>query len=350
MNDIEYLSNLVCDILGQNLPCVIASIMSHSGSSPRHSGSKMVVTVDGKSYGTIGGSLLEATAIKMGVEAIQNRKSSVMNFRMDNESVNSKGMICGGQARILLDYIVPTAQNLEFFKTWHDIVAKRRRFYFLSIFTGNEGFEIGHNLLFSDLTVIGEPWLSQNDLRYLKSDLHNMSSPTLVSLDKKQVLVEPMSKPKTLYCLGAGHVALPTAHIAALAGFRVEVIDDRPEFANVERFPEADDIRVIRSFEQAFDPTEIDEDTYIVIFTYGHLYDRIVLEQALKTPAGYIGMMASRKKRDSFYAALKEKGFTETDIARVNSPIGLDIEAETPAELAVSIVGELIAKRAQQQK
>ena len=96
---------------------------------------------------------------------------------------------------------------------------------------------------------------------------------------------------------------MPTAHLAALAGFRAVVIDDRTEFASAARFPEAHEIRVIEDFNHAFDGLEIDNDSFIVIVTRGHQYDRVVLEQALKTSAGYIGMISSRRKREAIYSA-----------------------------------------------
>jgi xanthine dehydrogenase accessory factor len=152
---------------------------------------------------------------------------------------------------------------------------------------------------------------------------------------------------KTLYCFGGGHVAVPTAQLASLVGFRVVVIDDRPEFANFERFPDAI-INVIDDFDRAFDGLEIDEDSFIVIVTRGHQYDRTVLAQSLKTRAGYIGMISSRKKRETIYKALASDGADITKLEQVHSPIGINIGGETPEEIAVSIVAELIQVRSQQ--
>jgi xanthine dehydrogenase accessory factor len=162
--------------------------------------------------------------------------------------------------------------------------------------------------------------------------------------------MNPVRKTKTLYCFGAGHVAKPTAHIAALVGFRVVVVDDRAEFSNIERFPDARDVRVIDDFTHALKDFDINGDSFIVIFTRGHMLDRVVLEQALKTNAGYIGMIASRKKIDSIYQALLIEGVTKEELERVHWPIGLDIGAETPEEIAVSIVAELIKERSKQIK
>ena len=151
-----------------------------------------------------------------------------------------------------------------------------------------------------------------------------------------------------MFLFGAGHVAVPTAHIAALVGFRVVVIDDRPEFANAERFPSASRIVVTDDFNQALKGLDIDRDSFIVIVTRGHQFDREVLEQSLKTSAGYIGMISSRKKKEAIFQALIARGFNKERLEEVHSPIGIPIGGETPEEIAVSIVAELIQERSRQ--
>ena len=122
------------------------------------------------------------------------------------------------------------------------------------------------------------------------------------------------------------------------------VIDDREIFANRERFPEADEV-IVSEFEKCFDRLNIDDSSYIVIVTRGHLYDGIVLEQAVESKACYIGMIGSRKKIRTLYQSLTEKGIAKENLGRVHAPIGIDINSETPEEIAVSIVAELIKVR-----
>jgi xanthine dehydrogenase accessory factor len=129
--------------------------------------------------------------------------------------------------------------------------------------------------------------------------------------------------------------------------FFTVVLDDRKEFANRQRFTDADEIVVLPSFETAFESHLFDPDSYIVIVTRGHSHDKTVLAQALQTNAGYIGMIGSRRKRNIIYRKLLDENFSQADIDRVHSPIGLKIGAETPEEIAVSIVAELIQKRAE---
>lgn len=149
-----------------------------------------------------------------------------------------------------------------------------------------------------------------------------------------------------LYLFGAGHVARQTALLAALVDFRVTVLDDRKEFANPERFPDAEEVRVLESFETAMQDLPIPAGSFLLILTRGHSHDRTVLAQALQTEAGYIGMIGSRNKRNTIYSSLLAEGFSQKDLDRVFCPVGLEIQAESPSEIGISIVAQLIQQRA----
>jgi xanthine dehydrogenase accessory factor len=352
MNEYEYLARVICEQLESNSPVVMASIISLQGSTPRHDGAKMVVGAGGKNYGTVGGSLLEAAAIAESRKVLTLGTSKFMHFDLNNNSVFSNGMICGGQADLLLEYIPVTVSNREFFKNWHAAMTGSMDFFYLTQFQESEDSVkvIGHGLLSPGGEITGDCALIGKDLETLKEELHNISATAVLTLSKSQVIIDPVRKLKTVYCFGAGHVAVPTAHLASLVGFRVVVIDDRAEFANAARFAEASKVRVIQDFNKALEGLDIDRDSFIVILTRGHQYDRVVLEAALKTSAGYIGMISSRKKREAIYNALMEAGVKKEALEQVHSPIGLAIGAETPAEIAVSIVAELIGERVKQSK
>jgi xanthine dehydrogenase accessory factor len=351
MNDREYLVRMLREQLDRGMPAVIASIISLQGSSPRHNGTKMAVVENGLSYGTIGGSLLEATCIKEAKSTLSQRHSRLMNFDLTGNGTNSPNMICGGKAVILLEYISPTKENIEFFNIFDEIISQGKDNYQITcIKDHSDHMEItGRGILLTNKTVLGNPGLSQEDINFIYSELHNISSTTTLDIRETRVVIDPIRNIKTVYCFGAGHVAVPTAKIAAMTGFRVIVIDDREEYSNVERFPEAYQVKTIENFEKAFECLDIDPDSFIIIVTRGHQYDRAVLKHALQTEAGYIGMISSRRKRDSIYEALLSEGIKKADLEKVHSPIGINIGGETPEEIAVSIVAELISVRCQQQ-
>ncbi len=350
MNENEYMAKTVSEQLEAGLPLVLISIISMEGSTPRQNGTKMVVSADGKSYGTIGGSLMEAAAIRESQDILSTAKSKILSYELTGKDAASPDMICGGKTELLLEYLPATEENREFSRHWYEALLQGKDFY---IFTHLKGFEdtlqvLGHAILRADGTIIGNNSLTASDIERLEPELPNISTNSVLPLKNTRVMVDRIRKLKTLYCFGAGHVAVPTAHLAALVGFRVVVLDDRPEFASAERFPDADEICVVGNFNHAFEGLEIDNDAYVVIVTRGHQYDRTVLEQSLKTSAGYIGMISSRRKRDTIYEALMATGVKKEQLERVHSPIGINIGGETPEEIALSIVAELISERSRQ--
>jgi len=156
-----------------------------------------------------------------------------------------------------------------------------------------------------------------------------------------QVFIEPIFTYPTVHIFGAGHVSLPLARMCKMVGFRVVVIDDREIYANRERFPDADEV-VVSEFSDYFESFVPDDNSYIVIVTRGHRHDGMVLEWACRTNARYVGMMGSRAKKNIIYSELRDKGISEEKLTRVSSPIGLEIGSQTPEEIAVSILAEMI--------
>ena len=166
-----------------------------------------------------------------------------------------------------------------------------------------------------------------------------------VQHDRAQLFVEVQHHPPTLIIVGAGHIAIPLAQLGKMCDFDVVVLDDRASFANRERFPMAD--RVIAApFEATLREYPLDEDTYIVLVTRGHQHDVSSLLTVLGRPSAYIGMIGSRRRvRAVFQLLEEEKGVPREQFEHVYSPIGLDVGSETPAEIAVSIMAEIIRVR-----
>lgn len=159
-----------------------------------------------------------------------------------------------------------------------------------------------------------------------------------------EFFLDPLSAPDPLIVAGAGHIAVPLVSMAAQAGFRVIVLDDRPGFAAPERFPLA--FRTVEApFSEGLESLPFTERTFAVLITRGHRHDRECLETVIRKPTAYIGMIGSRRRVKNVFTSLIEIGVPAEKLDKVHSPIGLDIGAETPAEIAVSIVAELVAVR-----
>lgn len=159
-----------------------------------------------------------------------------------------------------------------------------------------------------------------------------------------EIFVEPVLPPAELYIFGAGHIAASLYQVARIAGFDVTVIDDREAYANRERFPEARQV-IAEDFDKAAAQLAPGDCSYIVIVTRGHRDDMRMLRWAVQTPARYVGMIGSKRKTITIFKELQEEGLPAHLFDRVHAPIGLDIGAITPEEIAVSITAELIAKR-----
>lgn len=155
------------------------------------------------------------------------------------------------------------------------------------------------------------------------------------------IFLEPIISVPHLYIFGAGHIVVPLVKLAKMIGFRVTVVDEREDYASAEKFPEADNV-ICEEFDRVFLSTNMDKDSYVVIATASHLSDEKVLEKALNTSAKYIGMMGSPNKRDVIFKHLLSRGIKKELLDRVRSPIGLKINSETPEEIAISIVAEII--------
>jgi len=158
------------------------------------------------------------------------------------------------------------------------------------------------------------------------------------------VYIEPVLLDPHLVILGAGHVGKTLAKLARFTGFRVTVVDDRAEFANQDNIPDAHDL-IVHGFERAFEQVPVESGTFIVVATRGHNHDLDAVKAALRTPAFYIGLLGSKRKRALLRQSLADSGFSSTDIDRVIIPVGMEIDSVTPEEIAVSIMAQIIQKR-----
>jgi len=262
------------------------------------------------------------------------------------------------QARYVLElstettFDAPPAPSLiHIFKTLATLEKEGKKALLISRVNGNSkgSFSTDKCLVQADGTVTGIPVLPKALLEAVCDNQFSGPAPILENHGLEEFIIEPCQTNDTLVIFGAGHVGFHLAKMAHLTDFRTIVVDDRAEFANRNRFEHAHTVLVADPFTTAFDTLSIDKNAYIVILTRGHLHDQAVLEAALKTDPAYIGMIGSRRKRDQIYANLIKKGVSTESLNQVYSPIGLEIGSETPAEIAVSIIGQIIQVRAQNQ-
>ncbi len=323
-------------LLKQNRAVALVTIIDKSGSAPRLPGSKMFVEEDGKLHGTIGGGRMEFTAHETAIKVACGAAPVLSEFDMRGSgSGGDTDMVCGGIQLVLIERLTPDMTPM--FEQALDCFLNGAKGVWMIDISNSE-----HPLRsFIDMRKSGSP---AGDIDF-KAVMRQRTT-QLIKIGEKSIVIDPLPKSGTVVLIGGGHVSKEVAKLANYVDFEVVVCDDREEFSNKDRFPMARATHVIKDFKNLFQTIGQEEDYYLLIITRGHSYDQEALDQALQTPARYIGMIGSRSKRNITYSNLRDQGFTDADFARVHCPVGLSIGSETPKEIAVSIIAELIAARA----
>ena len=285
----------------------LALIVERRGSAPRGVGAMLLLRSDGSCSGTVGGGSLEQQVIDALRQIFQDGQACTRSFQLVPEQ---DGMPCGGSLTVLLaklsDNVAPVFA------------------------TAAASLEAGRSCSLQ----VG---LTDNGQANWSVDL-----PLADTLRCYSIPLQPA--PHLLIC-GAGHIGQALAPMAVTTGFKVTVLDDREKLLGSDRFLAPVETVCVAGFKGCLQCQQITPVTSVLIVTYGHQHDRIVLDQALATAAGYIGMVGSRRKREELFSSLRAAGVSDAELERVHCPVGLSINAETPAEIAVSILAELIAVR-----
>ena len=342
------------DLLQSGEKVALSTIVSSKGSLPMSKKAKMLVRPDGKIVGTVGGGCLEADVWAEARRVVESETPSLQKFILTEKHAGENGLNCGGNVEIFTEPLLP-GRDETLLAEIKRIIAARGSAVLATLVAGGDA----HRKLLIDAT--GEQWGS---LGHFEVDQHIIGAFNaletipegllkVIDLEvdghEQKVFLESICPEPTLYLFGGGHVAYAIAQIAHTVGFRIVVIDDRPMFANRERFPMASETLTL-DMDTAFEHLSIDELSYIVAVTRGHQHDKPIIRQAVKTKAGYIGMIGSRRKTALMWKDLEAEGIARAVLEGVHAPIGLDIGADTPEEIAVSVVSELIQVRRQKGK
>jgi xanthine dehydrogenase accessory factor len=353
------LYSLIFESLKQGRTSALATIIKQAGPSPRGIGAKCVIFEDGSIAGTIGGGLLEGQTLREARKVFETGIPLRLNFYLKGTDVAQTDMLCGGEVEVFVEPIWPGNEPLiPLFKRLMEVSSRGGEGLLATVVETDKWKEGITYKLYLDKggqsvgSIVAETGL-ESALLDRGEMLNRLTRPTLSAFSEGpdravEVFIEPVQSNPVLYVFGGGHVSKQIVPIANQVGFKTIVIDDRPEFADPSLFPDAWQVRC-SGFEGLLDQLAVDDSAYLVIVTRGHIHDKTVLSQSLRTDARYIGMIGSRRKRNLIYEKLLEEGFTKQDLERVHAPIGLAIGAETPEEIAVSIVAELIQVRAGQE-
>jgi len=337
----------LADFLATAERVALCTVLRLSGSGPRRAGAKMLVRDGGESIGTVGGGVLEAKVTSWAQEVLSSGRVLCRSFALDLQQASDEGMTCGGEVDVLVepfDGSLPAAR--DFFAQVVALLTRGERGWLATtIIRTGEDVVTGHFLVTSGQPVASLP----ESGRGVPEDLLRASAPVTPSFVERGLVryfIDPLAPPITVYVFGGGHIGTHLVPMCHCLGFRTVIVDDRVDCVSRDRFPQADELLAVPSFENALDRIPIGDNSYVVIVTRGHGGDQAILRQALRRRPGYIGMIGSRRKRGLIYEQLAGEGFTPDDLSRVHCPVGLPIGAETPEEIAVSIAAELIVTRA----
>lgn len=337
MKEIQVILELQKQIASKNGRAVLATVVDVKGSSYRLPGAKMLITETGDSFGTVSGGCLEADVLERAKKVLKTGEPQVFVYDTTGteDSVFSLNIGCRGVIRILLE----PAEN-QLFEFLENCVKTRKPGVIATLIMGDE--RTGARLLANGEQIVASDFaadLQEKILPDVRAALAEEKS-SLQSYDFGEVFLEFIAPPLHLFVFGAGADAVPLAEFAKNLGWRVSVIDHRSAFATKERFPNADEITVARA-ENLY--LTFDENTAAVVMTHNYDRDRELLKFLLTSEAVYVGALGPKRRTQGLLAELNETGqqFTDLQLQKLHAPVGLDIGADTPESIALSIIAEI---------
>ncbi len=307
------------DLIRQSRSGALATVARVRGSTPVPAGTKMLVGAEGRLIGSVGGGCVEAEVIGAAVEAQAQRRPALLTHHLNADLAGDLGLSCGGTVDIFVEPLLADEA-------------------YVRVLEAAAAAEAG-------LVRTATEWSGARPLKTFEPLARAALTGAAATLTRDGRFMEERLVPAPrVFVFGAGHVGAAIARAAAAAGFRVVVIDDRSEYADASRF--ADDVAVLAAdVETALARYPLTLGDAVVIATRGHRNDALILERIAISPAGYVGLLGSRRKKAVVTKGLKAAGVPAKSLQRVRVPVGLPIGAVTPEEIAVSVVAELIGWR-----
>ena len=342
------------NLLEKDEQLVMATVIRTKGSTPQKPGAKLLVRKDGTGVGTLGGGCVEGD-IWYAASQLMRRGGDAQyrEYELNEDLAAEDGLVCGGTMFFLIDPVYRPDQYLDYAAEIDAAYEGGPSVALASLIkTANGQLKAGH-VIGSKLFVredgstegsLGDLRLDRDAVKRARGLMAMGRNEYVITDEGAEYFIEAYTTPPQLVICGGGHVSRALASHAKPLGFRLFITDDREEFANPQRFPEADMV-VAKKPEDALKELPINANTFIVVATRGHRFDNVALAAAADTPARYVGLMGSKRKTILIYEDLVRMGLDEERLREIRSPIGLDIHARTPEEIAISIMGEILMFR-----
>lgn len=320
----------------ENEKAILATVIDVVGSGYRRPGARMLIDENGYSVGTVSGGCLEADVLERAKKVLQTGAPVVITYdtTQDENSVFGLSMGCRGIVRILLERVEKDSDFVEFVS---DTLKHRKTCKIVTVIKPNKpNLNIGSRFYQGEFNYFGiKPTV--NEIIELKSLPDNI--PEITNLSFGEVFLETIKPPLNVLLFGAGYDALPLISLAKEIGWRVTAIDHRAAFANRERLPGADEI-IVSSSEDLADKIFQDENSVAVMMTHNYERDRHILQRLLSSKCFYVGALGPKKRTEKLLEEIAEN-FTPEQLEKLHAPVGLDIGADTPETIALSIAAEI---------
>jgi len=319
----------------------IATVVKVYGSGPRPLGSRLAVSSEGEMVGSVSGGCVEGAVVEEARGVMKTGQPKLVKFGITNEEAWTVGLTCGGEIEV---FVEGDPSPTEFVRSLKDEKL-------VALGTLIVGRQLGNKILIwpdgKTQGDLGSADLTRQVSRHAEALLQQQKSERVafdVEGEKSEVFIEVVSPPPRLIIIGAVHAAIPLITFAKELGFRTTVVDPRSAFATPQRFSHADEL-IVKWPQEALSATDFNEGTYLVALSHDEKLDNPALKLALESPCRYIGALGSRKTHARRVASLKKTGITDEQLSRIHAPIGLNLGGRRPAEIAVAIVGQIIAIR-----
>jgi xanthine dehydrogenase accessory factor len=325
----------------QNRSIALATVVQTWGSSPRRAGAKMALTPDGKITGSVSGGCVEGAVFEAGVEVLKSNTPQLLHFGVADETAWEVGLACGGSIDI---FVKPL--DSDFFNAVRAELVEENPAVAVTVVRGPDEL-LGRELLVrdaGDVTGTISEDLDQSALKLARETLKDGASRRAMLNEAVEVFLEAILPPPTLIAVGGVHITVALMALAKTLGYRTVVIDPRSAFGSAERFPNVD--QLVQAWpDEAFQQVPLTRSTAVAMLTHDPKLDDPALKLALPSAAFYVGALGSKTTQAKRRQRLRDEGLTEAQLNRLHGPIGLEIGAGTPEEIAMSIMAEIVAAR-----
>jgi xanthine dehydrogenase accessory factor len=320
----------------------LATVIQTWGSSPRRAGAKMALTPDGKITGSVSGGCVEGAVYETGVEVLKSNQPQLLHFGVADETAWEVGLACGGSIDI---FVKPL--DLNFFESLRAVLDEEQSAVLVTVVRGPQELLGSEMLVREDGYVTGALTNLSSDKQALdlaRETLEQGESQRVMLNDDIEAFMEVILPPPALIAVGGVHITIALMALAKTLGYRTVVIDPRSAFGNEDRFPNVDQLITLWP-DEAFQKIPITRSTAVAMLTHDPKLDDPALKIALPSQAFYVGALGSKTTQSKRRQRLLDSGLRESELNRLHGPIGLEIGAGTPEEIAMSIMAEIVAAR-----